>query len=194
MEYEGIIVFAIASILVYMTWDTYMNGKVEKVKSGVDGHTYSVRSLPDKEAAADLLAEIRDRLDRLKEHLMKMYPEDKRTLAITKQFHSERISEGGENTDKYTSYSVNKGEKIVFCLRARDQTQKLEDINMLMFVAIHELAHIGTESVGHTDEFWANMRFLLEEAINIGVYSKQDFKSQPVKYCGMDVTSSPLDM
>jgi hypothetical protein len=89
---------------------------------------------------------------------------------------------------------VNKGEKIVFCLRARDQTQKLEDINMLMFVAIHELAHICTTSVGHTDEFWTNMRFLFEEAINIGVYSKQDFKSHPVKYCGMDVTSSPLDM
>jgi hypothetical protein len=177
-----------------MTWDTYIGGKVETVKSTVDGHEYSVRSMPDNEAAADLLAEIRDRLDRLVQHLKKMFPDDERTKAIAAGFRSERISEGGENTQKYTSYSVNKGEKIVFCLRARDQTQKLEDINMMMFVAIHELAHIGTTSIGHTDEFWQNMKFLLEEAVDIGVYAKQDFKSHPTTYCGVKVTSSPLDM
>jgi predicted metal-dependent hydrolase len=193
MEYEGVIVLAVAGILIYMSWDTYVNGKVETVKSDIDGHEYTVRSLPDKEAAADLLAEIKDRLDRLAHHLQKMYPNDDRTKAIVSKFHSDKISESADTSDKYTSYSVNKGEKIVFCLRARDDTKKLEDINMLMFVAIHELAHIATKSVGHTDEFWANMKFLLEEAINIGVYTKQDFKNNPQQYCGMTVTSSPLD-
>lgn len=193
MEYEGPLIVAIAGVLLYMTWDTYINGKVETVKSKVDGNEYSVRSMPDKAAAADLLAEIRDRLQRLVQHLQKMFPDDARTKAILNGFHPERISEGGENTQKYTSYSVNKGEKIVFCLRARDQTQKLEDINMMMFVAIHEVAHIATKSVGHTDEFWANMKFLLEEGINVGVYSRQDFKEKPVTYCGVPVTSSPLD-
>ena len=33
-----------------------------------------------------------------------------------------------------------------------------------MFVAIHELAHIMTESVGHEPEFWDNMGFLLEKS------------------------------
>lgn len=193
MEYEGVLVFVIGIILVYMTWDTYINGKVETVKSAADGNEYSVRSLPDKEKAADLLAEIRERLDKLVDHLKKMFPDDPRTKRLVANFHSDRISEGGENTQKYTSYSVNKGEKIVFCLRARDAEQKLEDINMLLFVAIHEIAHIVTESVGHTEEFWANMKFLLQEGVNIGIYVQQDFKNHPVKYCGVDVTSSPLD-
>ena len=68
-----------------------------------------------------------------------------------------------------------------------------EDINMLMFVAIHELAHIATDEEGHTDAFWENMKFLLEEGINIGIYIQQDFTQNPEEYCGMMVTSSPLD-
>ena len=193
MEYEGLLVTALAGVIVYMVWDTYFMGKVEMVKSTVDGHEYSVRSLPDKQAAADLLADIRAKLDTLVMHLQKMYPDDDRTKRIIKSFRSEKISEGGEDTQKYTSYSVNKGEKIVFCLRSRDKEQKLVDLNTMVFVAIHELAHIGTESIGHTDDFWHNMRYLLEEGINVGVYTKQDFSKKPVKYCGINVTSSPLD-
>jgi hypothetical protein len=64
---------------------------------------------------------------------------------------------------------------------------------MMIFVAVHELAHIATESIGHTDEFWKNMRYLLEQSIDIGIYTKQDFKDKPVKYCGINVTSSPLE-
>ena len=68
----------------------------------------------------------------------------------------------------------------------------LVDINTMMFVAIHELAHIMTKSVGHTPEFWDNMRFLLEEAIKINIYKKQDFSRNPVEYCGTQITDSPL--
>jgi hypothetical protein len=63
----------------------------------------------------------------------------------------------------------------------------------MMFVVLHELAHLSTESIGHTDEFWNNFRWILEEAINIGIYVKQDFKTENVEYCGMTITSSPLD-
>ena len=44
-----------------------------------------------------------------------------------------------------------------------------------MFVAIHELAHVMTKSVGHTEEFWTNMKFLLKIAIKEGIYKKQNF-------------------
>ena len=30
------------------------------------------------------------------------------------------------------------------------------DMNTLTFVALHELSHIATESVGHKQEFWQN--------------------------------------
>ena len=198
MEYEGLIVIILGGILAFLTWDKYFTGNTERVKSTVDGHEYTVKSLPDKQDAADLLAQIRSRLNLLVSHLQKKYPDDSRTKRIVSSFDSSKISEGGDDTNQYTSYSINKGEKIVFCLRSRDKTDgqggnKLVDINMMIFVAVHELAHIATESVGHTDEFWANMRYLLSESIDIGIYTKQDFKHEPVKYCGVNVTSSPLD-
>ena len=40
-----------------------------------------------------------------------------------------------------------------------EDENKLIDENTLMFVALHELAHIATESIGHTKEFWANFKF-----------------------------------
>ena len=92
--------------------------------------------------------------------------------------------------NKYTSYSINKGEKIVFCLRSKDTSNKLVDINTMMFVAIHELAHLMTKSVGHTPEFWTNMKYLLKKAIDIKLYVKQDFSKNPVNYCGTKITNS----
>jgi len=195
MGYEGAIVILLVGIVAFLTWDKYFTGNTESVKSTVDGHSYTVRSLPDKQAAADLLATIRSNLEALVAHLQKMYPDDDRTIRLVKGFHPDQIQEGGDDSGQYTSYSVNKGEKIVFCLRSREPTtiNALVDINMMIFVAVHELAHIATESVGHTDDFWNNMRYLLEESINIGIYKKQNFKDKPVKYCGVNVTSSPLD-
>ncbi len=38
-----------------------------------------------------------------------------------------------------------------------------------------------------------NFKWILEEAINIGVYKKQDFKLNNVEYCGMTITDSPLN-
>lgn len=193
---EGLAMLALAGAVVYMAMDARYGAGLTWVRSTIDGHTYQVQDRPDAQAAADLLARIRERLDRLRRHLEKMAPKDPRTARIVGHFHSDRISEAPENEPEgTTSYSINKGEKIVFCLRRRGgpDAGKLEDINMMMFVAIHELAHIATEEVGHTPLFWENMAWLLEEAINTGVYTKQDFKTQPQKYCGVEVTSSPLD-
>ena len=68
---------------------------------------------------------------------------------------------------KYTSYSVNKGEKVVLCLRSRNSKEELVDENILMFVALHEMGHICTKSIGHTEEFWTNFKWLLQKSIEI---------------------------
>ena len=186
-----VLVILLSAALAYLLYDTYVVGNVEYVKSTLDGKEYLVQSLPDRQAAADLLAQIGENLRLLVAHVEKVAPSDPRVLKIAENFNSEAISEGTDDT-RYTSYSVNKGEKIVFCLRARDGTKKLESLNMMMFVAIHELAHIGTEDVGHTPEFWDNFKWLLEYAIDIGIYQKQDFANKPQEYCGMTVKSNVL--
>ena len=56
---------------------------------------------------------------------------------------------------------------------------KLIDENTLAFVAIHELGHVMTESVGHTKEFWQNFKFLLKDAVKLGIYKPVDYKKNP---------------
>lgn len=177
-------------LVAWMAYDTYYQGSFEWVASKVDNQFYKVMSLPDKHEAADLLAKIRENIVTLIEHLQKAYQSDERTERIVVQFNPANISEGSNRT-QYTAYSINKGEKIVFCLRSKNENNKLVDINTMMFVALHELAHVATKSVGHEPEFWENFKWLLEEAVNIGVYKKHDYKKKPVKYCGINITESP---
>ncbi len=192
MDVNFIVVAALVLGVGFLVYDTYWQGNTEYVESMIDGNKYLVQSLPDKQAAADLLAQVRKNLDTLVKHLEKSNPSDPRVEQMLMNFHSDRIVEGPNDT-KYTSYSVNKGEKMVLCLRAKKEENTLMDANTMTFVALHELAHIATKSVGHTEEFWDNFRWLLEEAINIGVYVKQDFADKPVPYCGITITSTPLD-
>ena len=97
---------------------------------------------------------------------------------------SENISFGNG-----TSYSLNKGEKIVLCLRQKDNS--FVDDNTMLYVIIHELAHIITESVGHTDEFWDNYKFLLDEAEDYGIYNSIDYSVENQEYCGMEILDNP---
>lgn len=157
---------------------------------------YLVRNLPDKDNAAKLLSQIRSRLKKLVNYLytnMNSYKDQKQNIKRMKEnYRPNNITESSPG-NAYTSYSINKGEKVVFCLRSKDGKNTLTDLNTMMFVAIHELAHIMTKSVGHTQEFWDNMKFLLKVGVEIGVYVKQDFNQNPVAYCGTKITDTPLN-
>ena len=110
---------------------------------------------------------------------------------LTKNFNPQSIVETLPNSE-HTAYSENKGEKIAFCLNTTKDGDKLIDQNTLMFVSIHELAHTMTESVGHTDEFWNNFKFLLENASKINIYRPVDYSKHPTSYCGMTINENPL--
>ena len=180
---------AIILFIIYI----YYEGKysdVGYVKSTIDEKFYIVRNLKDKLDAANMIAEICIRLKNLCDHLVNKFPDNDVTSRILKRFNPSNISEGAYDI-KYTSYTINKGEKIVLCLRSRDKSEILEPINIIMFVVLHELAHIGTESIGHTDEFWNNFKFILKEAIDINIYEHHDFEKDPKSYCGTTITDSP---
>lgn len=93
---------------------------------------------------------------------------------------------------KYTSYSVNKGEKVVFCLRQKKDGEELVKQNILTFVALHELSHLFTKSIGHEPEFWNNFKLILKIAIDNGLYKDVDFNNTPKEYCGISISDSPL--
>ena len=94
-------------------------------------------------------------------------------------------------TSELTAFSENKGEKIAFCLNTTKEGNKLIDINTLTFVALHELSHIMTVSIGHKQEFWQNFKFLLQNAKIAGIYDPINYKKNPKQYCGMNIHDNP---
>ena len=191
---EKFLIFITCFVLIVSGFVYYdgKNNEVEYLKSDVDNNTYLVRKMPDAQNAADLLATIRQKLTKICKYCLVEYPKNKAVIRLNNKFNPNNISETGKNS-KYTSYSVNKGEKIVLCLRSRDGKDKLIDENTLTFVSVHELAHIMTKSVGHTDEFWKNFKFLLETAIKLKLYEKENYELNPKPYCGITVSDSPLN-
>ena len=186
---EALIVIVLILVIIYLFYLHNYNANLLKVKSTIDNTEYYVQDKEDAQDAANLIAKIKDKLKSLIEHLSKQYPSDERTIRIKQNYRENSLKEGVDDPN-YTSYSVNKGEQIILCLRNKD---KLMDLNTMMFVVLHEIGHLASESIGHTDEFWSNFKWILEESINIGIYVRQDFDSKPVEYCGMSITSSPLD-
>ena len=161
------------------------------VRSKLDGKEYLVKNLEDKQQAADTLATLSSILSEFVMKLQQKYPNKERVQRLVNRFNPEKVSEGTTDS-KYTTYTLNKGEEIVYCLRTKDGTNRIHKLNLLIFVSIHELAHIMTKGHGHIQEFQDNFKFLAEEAVNMGIYSPEDFTNNPVQYCGIAVTSTPL--
>tara|TARA_B100000795_G_scaffold2296_1_gene1588 strand:+ start:2840 stop:3418 length:579 start_codon:yes stop_codon:yes gene_type:complete len=187
---EGLIILIVIIIISYYFIMLYSNKDLIQVTSSFDNEKYTVQIKENSKDAADLIAKIKKRLNTLIEHLEKTYGDDDvRVDNLINNYRPDKISEGVD-TPGYTSYSINKGEQIILCLRNENE---LVDINTMMFVVLHEMGHLASNSIGHTEEFWNNFKWLLEESINIGIYIKQDFEEKSVEYCGMDITSSPLN-
>jgi WLM domain len=160
------------------------------VISTVDGNKYCVRDRAQINEAADLLARVTEKCKELVSYVGKKYPEDSDVQRLVKGFNPKRISETLP-TSELTAYSENKGEKIAFCLSNSKNSSKLIDMNTLTFVAIHELSHVMTKTIGHKQEFWQNFKFLLENAKAANIYQPVDYKKSPQGYCGMTITDNP---
>ena len=189
MEYIFVFIALIIIIIVIIYWRIKSNEIY--VISNFDNRKYLVQNFKDKDYAADLLSVIRRDLQRLCTVLYEKYPSDRRCVRLYEKFNPNVIVEADINS-KHTSYSINKGEKIVLCLRSKDGKNRMVRKNVIMFVALHELAHIMTISVGHTKEFWDNFEFLLKEGTALGIYKHIDFNRDPHSYCGVEITDSPL--
>ena len=179
--------FFMSVIIIFMIVQRiHKNKDILQITSTIDGREYIVRKLPDGRDAADRLARINKKVLLL---IGSLKEEDREGISMLKDnFNPDRLSETGLGA-KYTSYSVNKGEEIAICVRQPDNT--FIDDNTVMFVVIHELAHVMTKSVGHTGEFWDNMAYLLERAEELKIYVPKNYRESPVDYCGMEINTTP---
>ena len=183
-------------IMIIFAFLIFMLFKIERhevayVISNINNKKYLVRDLPDKQSASNLLSQIHMNMLQLVDFAYQnkdsKYKEHKTCIDKLKiGIQNTIVNESGDNSS-YTSCSINKGEQIVFCLRSK-KDNKLHDINLLMYVAIHELAHVGCESYGHTDEFKRIFAFLISVAGELNSYTPIDFKNNPLEYCGLSIS------
>jgi predicted metal-dependent hydrolase len=240
IELVNAVIIITLILIIYKYFESY-SYDIVMVKSNVNGKSYLVRNVDNKQEAADLLATIAIKLENLVNIIYDsgyetiynkyMKPTIDKEVEIDKSISEKQkdINEGqdGGNSNseqleknikmklkedierlkrnfnpeafsettpdaKYTSYSVNKGEKIVFCLRDKKEGERLVKENIITFVSIHELGHLMTKSIGHEPEFWANFKLLLKISIDNGLYKNIDFNSTPKPYCGIQITDTPL--
>jgi len=189
--YELLYIVAILLIVVYLSFSWY-NSQLIYVRSKINKKLYVVRNLENKQDAANLLSKIDNKLTTLVNKLYTKYKNtDERVVLMKNRFRNHEIREALHKNNQ-TSYSINKGEQIVLCIRNKKNPLELSDINTITFVAIHELAHVMTISIGHKKEFWENMRFLLAHAIEWKLYKEVNYYENPKPYCGIKITETPL--
>jgi hypothetical protein len=181
----------ILAVCIYIYFDNSDSFNLKCIVSDVDGNKYCVRERAKLQAAADLLATVTEKCKELVKYVGNKYPELESAQRLVDGFNPKKVMETLP-TSSYTAYSENKGEKIAFCLnRKKEDNDDLIDESTLTFVAIHELSHVMTKSIGHKSEFWENFKFLLENAKTAGIYNPIDYKKTPKEYCGMQIHDNP---
>ena len=179
----------VACLYIYI--DNYGAFDLKCIVSTVDGNEYCVRERSRIQEAADLLARVTDKCKRLVDYVHEKFPDKENVQRLHSGFNPKKVMETLP-TSKFTAYSENKGEKIAFCLnREKTKNEGLIDESTLTFVAIHELSHVMTKSIGHKSEFWENFKFMLEQAKEAGIHNPVDYKKEPREYCGMKIHDNP---
>ena len=193
MEKHSIFFYIFVGFVLLLCLRIYYDSDMFNLKciiSSKDGNRYCVRERQKLELAADLLAEVTAKCKQLVQYMKEKHPDDPRVKRLVEGFNPKKISETLP-TSELTAYSENKGEKVAFCLNTTKNGDKLIDIKTLTFVALHELSHILTESVGHKQDFWSNFKFVLENAKAANIYDPVDYKKTPKQYCGMTINDNP---
>lgn len=195
-------------ILISYLKDYLLFGHVSYFNYSINDKKYKVLKDKDNfENAADILYKVDNNILTLINKITVKYHNNKQNLPekkykivkkiiykTQKNYKSHSLKENFPSTPgKDVSFNINKGDHISLCLRNFENPSSFHSFNDIMFVAIHELAHSCTISYAHTDEFWYNFKFLLENAIEFGIYTFVDYNKNPVNYCSMKITYTPLN-
>ena len=219
-SYKIGIVILLLLFIIWIKHSKYSRFNTNQVKSCESGvcETYNVHNEHnDQQDAADLLSQITTRIEKMINHLENKYvkqsgfdPEESTTENYTTtvyiqerinqlvyNYNDDRVYEISPlNKENVTSYSENK-RTLILCLREKiadvNGQHQLHDINTMMFVVLHEMAHIMNDKWGHTQDsnFWQLFKFLLDNAVEIDLYEPVNYKIEPIVYCGLKLTYNP---
>ena len=177
--------------------DKFTIERTVPIRSKIDGMPYRVQpGHKNPQAAADRLAEMNKNLTDLMRYVKQKYgpnavnqtlrathPERARAVDnLLVRFNPDVLAENSPlDPTGDTSYVIDKGALVAFCVRERDPEMKkclkkgcpdvdpskigdFIDLDVLTFVAIHELTHIAINLQEHPRGFWQAFKWLLQEA------------------------------
>jgi len=119
------------------------------------------------------------------------YPDPPRANLMKQRWKKVSVRETNKN-DTEIAYVINKDQELRLCL-SDPKTDKAEEINTAMFVALHEMGHLMSSSYGHNEEFWTNFKLILRKAIQLGIYNYKDYSKagSSEQYCGLKIHDTP---
>lgn len=196
MNIKEFIIITIITIICIGIYFKYSPNDMTYIKSDIDNNYYLVRNEQDKQQSSNILGKMRQNIIQLSDYLYNNIKDDgnkeyeQYIIRLHEKINDIIIVESTQDSI-YTSYSVNKGEQIVFCLRSKKNINNLHDINLMMYVVLHEISHVACPVYdNHGPLFRKIFAFITTNAIKIGIYKKIDFDKYNEEYCGLMITSS----
>lgn len=185
----------ISIIVIFIYIFLFHNKKNVILVSGLE-EKFLVYNDEQKESSALLLESVTKNMFKLKQYLYTNRDKFPEFINYIKQLNrnlnkDRTLIYENDPTSDLTSFSVNKGEEIAFCLKSK-KNGNIHNINLIMYVALHEMAHIACPEIGHGELFKKIFKFLTEQAIEIKIYQYDNYDENPVEYCGMMLTSNIL--
>jgi hypothetical protein len=173
-------------IVIIVTTYTCTTSKTTRCISTFDNQEYSVLDTPEALQVANTLAQLNKRTLLLIDHLKLRAPTSPITITLDKKYSYKILSEAPVQKGM-TTYTINK-KFIKMCIKSQKQTS-IYDINTLMYVLLHELAHMANTNTGHGKEFLDIFKFLTLQAIQAGVYTPDNYRLEPREYCEIQLNS-----
>lgn len=200
-----IISIIIAILLLYIMYDVVRLRMSEKIMcNNNDGQCYKISDkFKDHDRAMHELSRINNFNANFIKYLRNKYiwqdskNEDMKriTMNLIKNYNPDVLKENNPTSTKNTSYVLEKGQSIAFCLREKDSGKnKIENNKMLDFVNLHEISHLAMSfhDPKHTAEFWRTFKLLLREAEAAKLYEPINWSEKPQNYCGLTVDYNPI--
>jgi hypothetical protein len=188
-------IFVILGIFVFYK---YVYDGTVLVKSNFDNNYYRVRHTNQSQEKANLLAILNLKLNTIVNTLEKSNHVSNINVRrlISNWKKGVTIKETG-NFESDAAYVINK-QYMSFCL---PETKSIDDLNLMTYVGIHELAHIMSNETGHGNEFINNFQFLLDYSKTLKYLDKNTNTYQPLyiqlnklntanNYCGVPLINS----
>ena len=185
------LILLVLFLILLNSYNNFGEGFLITVKSSANFKDYLMQEYPNHIEAAKIIGKLDININKFANHLLDKYPNDERIIRLVNNLKETKYEEASHENGEST-YTINKGELIKICLRKKKDGKPLHNLNTLMFVVIHELAHVMSVSIGHNKEFMDNFRFLLREADDIDIdYTPIDYSEDNMTYCGVKVSHNP---